>query len=64
MKSKDQGWFRIYEIDDFEECHICEEWWCPRCKLHGADCPCITIQMASDLMYEISDCGRYARNGR
>ncbi|QDP54744.1 MAG: hypothetical protein GOVbin2833_33 [Prokaryotic dsDNA virus sp.] len=60
-KNCESEWERIYDYDDWDRCELCEEWWCPRCDIHAWECPCMTMQMAEDNGYEISDCGKYAR---
>ena len=54
---------RVYEYDDWDRCELCEDFWCPRCDIHAADCPCMTVQTALDLGMTISDCGRWAVDG-
>ena len=51
---------RVYDYEEWGRCELCEDWWCPRCDTHAYDCPCMTPQMAVDLGYKISECGKYA----
>ena len=41
-------WEPIYELHEFLECDGCEDMWCPRCRAHGGDCPCLTESCMGD----------------